>query len=113
MSRVSNNLSSKQSRVWALIWQPSVLVSLLSFSLLVLLAMYMYFLSFSVVHVVLRKEAQQSIASLQTEIAALESAYIEVKHQVSERIAKAENLTETSDKVFLTRTAPTVALGRE
>ncbi len=113
MSRVSSTSNTNKINPLALCLQPGVVVSMLSLCIVLLLAAYMYFLSLSVVHVVLRKEAQQSIATLHTEIAALEASYIEAKHQVSERIAKAENLTETSDKIFLTRTTPTVALRSE
>jgi len=76
-----------------------------------LLAAYMYFLSMSVVHVVLRKEVHQDTRALESEIAMLEAQYIEVQHQVSERIAQAEHLAETSDKIFIERVPPTLVLG--
>ncbi len=74
----------------------------------VLLAFYMYFLSMSVVDVVFRKEAHQESRDLESEIATLEAAYIEAQHKVSEHIASAELLSETSEKIFIERAPQTL-----
>jgi hypothetical protein len=89
---------------------PAIVASVFGLVLIGLLASYMYFLSMSVVHVVLRKEVHKETRALESEIAALEAKYIEVQHQVSERIAAAEVLTETSEKVFVRRVPPTLVL---
>ncbi len=90
---------------------PAVVGSVLGLVLISLLASYMYFLSMSVVHVVLRKEVHQETRAIESEIAALEATYIEVQHQVSERIAQAEYLAETNDKIFIERVPSALVLG--
>lgn len=72
----------------------------------------MYFLSMSVVHVVFRKETHQQARQLESEIASLEAKYIEAQHAVSERIASAESLAETSEKIFVTRAPGALVLSR-
>lgn len=79
------------------------LISFLLLLVFVMIGLYMYLLTMSVVHVVLHKELVQQIRVTETEIATLESDYIVAKHQVSDRIAAAENFTETSDKLFVQR----------
>lgn len=91
---------------------PTFWVTSLLVVLFVLVIAYMYFLSMSVVHVVFRKESHQEARQLESEISALESTYIEAQHAVSERIASAEALSETNEKIFVTRVPATVALSR-
>lgn len=91
---------------------PAVVASVLGLVLITLLASYMYFLSMSVVHVVLRKEIHQETRAVESQIAALEATYIEVQHQVSERIAQAEYLAETNDKIFIERVPSALVLGQ-
>ncbi len=92
---------------------PQILAGLLGLCLVLLLVAYMYFLSASVVQVVLRKELQEKSRSLETDIAMLESTYLERQHTVSERIASVSNLSETSEKIFVTRAkATTVSANR-
>lgn len=91
---------------------PTFWVTTLSFVLFVLVVAYMYFLSMSVVHVVFRKESSHDARQLESEISALESTYIEAQHAVSERIASAEALSETNEKIFVSRVPAAVALSR-
>lgn len=63
----------------------------------------MYFLSMSVVHVVLRKEVNKDINTIESEIAMLEARYIDAQHQVSDKIAALQNFTETDNKIFVSR----------
>jgi hypothetical protein len=62
---------------------------------------YMYFLSLSVVHVVMRKEVLQEINQLRSEIAFLESSYIEANHVISQQVATADGFSAVKDKVFI------------
>lgn len=81
-----------------------------------LVFLYMYFLTMSVVHVVLRKEVMTNMHSIESDIAMLESKYIEAQHIVSDKIATLEDFTANDNKVFLTRgDTPTLVLsnGRE
>jgi flagellin-specific chaperone FliS len=74
----------------------------------VLVILYMYFLSMSVVHVVLRKEVIQKFGTVESEIAQLESTYILAQHKVSNKIAALENFTENDTKIFVSRTESTL-----
>jgi hypothetical protein len=64
----------------------------------------MYFLSLSVVHVVMRKEVLQETNRLRSEIAFLETSYIEAHHTISSRAATADGFTEIRDKIFISAT---------
>jgi hypothetical protein len=67
------------------------------------IAAYLYFLNVSVVHVVMRKEATQEQNRLRTEIAMLETSYIEAQHKIADRIADLEGYSTETDKIFITR----------
>jgi hypothetical protein len=91
--------------------QNSLHLTVLVVAFFALVLMYMYFLSMSVVHVVLRKEVHQQIATIESEIASLESSYITVQHHVSNKIAALENFTEADNTVFIKRGDTTFVLG--
>lgn len=79
--------------------------------ILALFVAYIYFLCFSVVHVVIRKEVMSEIAALNSEISMLEAAYIERQHAVSDAVATQRGFVAVSEKVFLERgTDTSVAL---
>lgn len=82
-------------------------------SALVLMASaYMYFVSASVVHVVMRKEIGKEIATMHTTISQLEAAYIESQHTMSESLANQKGFVKASDKIFIDATSPTLVLSR-
>jgi hypothetical protein len=66
-------------------------------------AAYLYFLNVSVVHVVMRKEATQEQNRLRTEIAMLETSYIESQHKIADKIADLEGYSTETEKIFITR----------
>lgn len=74
-----------------------------------LFAAYMYFLSASVVHVVMRKEMVSEIALLNSDISKLEAEYIDLQHAVSDEVALQRGFVAVSDKVFLDRSEGTFA----
>ncbi len=74
---------------------------------------YMYFLSLSVVHVVMRKEATQQIGQMRSDIAFLETSYIEAKHQISAKVASLEGFSQNSAKVFISREEKSLVLRSE
>lgn len=75
---------------------------------------YLYFLNLSVVHVVMRKEATQQENQLRTEIAMLETSYIDSQHKIADRIATAEGYNNVdTEKVFVTRGASNLVLRNE
>jgi hypothetical protein len=74
---------------------------------------YMYFLSASVMHVVVRKEVDREYVRVASEVGALESEYIEVQHSVSEDIASLHGFVKTDAKIFIDRSARTFSLRTE
>lgn len=78
--------------------------------LFTLVFLYMYFLSMSVVHVVLRKEIMNDVAKVESQIAQLEASYITAQHKVSNKIAALENFTENDTKIFVSRDDDTLVL---
>ena len=79
-------------------------------TLFTLVFLYMYFLSMSVVHVVLRKEIMNDVAKVESQIAQLEASYITAQHKVSNKIAALENFTENDTKIFVSRDESTLVL---
>ncbi len=71
---------------------------------------YVYFLSISVVHVVMRKEATAQIGQLRSDIAYLEASYIEAKHQISARVASLEGFNQNQRKVFISKEEQSLVL---
>jgi hypothetical protein len=78
--------------------------------LLVLTALYVYFLSASIVHVVMRQEVSRSITEQQTAVAALESSYMTAQHRLSANVASLDGYTKADDKVYLSRVPGTLVL---
>lgn len=71
---------------------------------------YIYFVSASVVHVVMRKEVDTQIAAVSSELSELEGNYIEAQHAVSEEIASMQGYTLTDEKIFIDRSEGTLVL---
>ncbi len=72
--------------------------------------LYMYFLSASVVHVVMRKEVDKEITAMNSSLSSLETRYIETQHAVSEDIASLRGFKRADAKVFIDRTDTTLVL---
>jgi hypothetical protein len=82
-------------------------------ALLVLsIAAYVYFLSASVVHVVMRKEVDAEIAAASTAMSTLEAEYIELQHALSADIATANGFVAAPKKLFVDRTTDTLVVSR-
>lgn len=75
-----------------------------------LFAMYVYFLSASVLHVVMRTETDQSTRELRSRISGLEGKFIAAQHAVSQNIAHLEGYERVSNKVFVDRSTPSLVL---
>lgn len=80
---------------------------------LVSIILYMYFLSLSVMHVVMRKEAIHHLNELRSEIARLESSYIEARHQISTQVATVSGFTENENKIFISQAEQGLVLRSE
>ncbi len=84
------------------------LITIACFGVLVLsVVAYMYLLSVSVVHVVMRKDLNREVVQLRSEIAILESSYIEASHKISQRVATADSFSAVKDKIFIHTTSDT------
>lgn len=78
--------------------------------LLSLFALYIYFVSASVLHVVMRQEMERRSSTLHSEIATLEARYIDMQHAMSEDIAARQGYVAASDKIYINRGGAAVAL---
>lgn len=79
-------------------------------ALLVLVSLYGYLLSATVVHVVMQKEMRQEIRAVHSEIAELEAAYIARQHAISNEIALLDGFEEVTEKVFIDKSAASLVL---
>lgn len=75
-----------------------------------MVGLYLYFLSASIVHVVIRQEVAQSIKMEQTKIATLESSYIEAQHRLSSNVASLDGYTKAEEKIFINRAPSSLVL---
>ncbi len=80
------------------------------FSCLSVVLGYMYFVSQSVMHVVLRKEADTQLVELAASVSQLEAAYIEEQHSVSSDIASMRGFVLAEDKIFIDKSDDTLVL---
>ena len=97
---VSKTLNSKKE-TW---------IIALSGVLFALIGLYIYFLSVSIVHVVIRQEVNQNIKEVNTKIASLESSYIEAQHRLSSNVATLEGYSRAVGKVYINRKASSLVL---
>lgn len=75
----------------------------LSGCLFMLAVLYVYFLSASIVHVVIRQEVSQAIKVEQSDIASLESSYMEAQHRLSSNVANLSGYTKAERKIYINR----------
>lgn len=75
-----------------------------------LIAVYMYLVSATVMHVVLQTELQQETKQVQSKISSLENRLIVAQHKVSADIASLRGFTEVTDKVFIDRAPASLVL---
>jgi hypothetical protein len=101
MTTRTNNSLYEQERIWFFAALSCVVVSVMC---------YMYFLSTSVVNVVMRKEVDKEMVNLSSSVGSLEAEYIEVQHAVSEDIASLKGYERTDTKIFIDRTSGTLSL---
>jgi len=70
---------------------------------LVLTALYVYFLVSAVAQIVIGRELAYAITIAESEISQLESKYIAAQHEVSDVIARQSTFTDSTDKIFVER----------
>jgi hypothetical protein len=80
------------------------------FSCVAVFVTYMYFVSASVMNVVMRKETDAQIRGLATHVGQLEAEYIDMQHSVSSDIASLRGFVVADDKIFIDRSGDTLVL---
>ena len=98
------------TRTATLYAEERLLVTLSGMLLLLAFALYMYFLSVSVLNVVMRQEIDAEIHTTQTKISALESRYIIAKTSITPDVAIAHGLLKAEQKTFITKAKANLAL---
>jgi hypothetical protein len=58
----------------------------------------------------MRKEAASQIGQLRSEIASLETSYIEAKHQISAKVASIDGFNQTEEKIFISKAEQNLVL---
>ena len=79
------------------------LFTILIFSIVLLLSMYGFFVSKSIVNALVREELQNEIATVSSTIGDLESQYIVLKNAVDIEFAYSLGFTDVVEKKFVTR----------
>ena len=74
--------------------------------------LYFYFLSSSVVHVVMNREAEEKMHRINSEIASLEATYMEKQHAISIEVARRHGYVAAGKKIFLDRSDTSVVTRR-
>lgn len=77
---------------------------------LTLFVAYVYFLSATVVHVVMRKEMMHEIVQMNSELSKLEAEYIAAQHAVNDAVVQQQGFVAVAEKIFLEQGATSVAL---
>ena len=72
-------------------------------AIIILVGLYGFFVSTSIINVLVREEIRQSIADLHSEISGLESNYLELKNSITLALAYDLGFTNTVKKTFVTR----------
>ena len=78
--------------------------------LLSFLGLYAYFLSATVVHVVMQKEISNTIHETHSEIAKLEAKYIDRQHAFSVELATQQGFVLAENKIFIDKSDTSLVL---
>ena len=78
--------------------------------LLLLVAVYIYFVSATVMHVVVRKDTMADVSAVNSDISKLEATYITAQHAVSADLATQAGFVVSDEKVFLSRSPDRLVL---
>ena len=78
--------------------------------LLILVAVYIYFVSATVMHVVVRKDTMGDVSAVNSDISKLEATYIAAQHAVSADLATQAGFVVSDEKVFLSRSPDRLVL---
>ena len=90
--------------------QPHFLSGIVFTCLIGLVFSYIYLLSLTVVHVVMRKEADRNMSAVRSEISTLEASYMNAQHRISTEIAARGDLVAADQKIFINRSEKSLVL---
>ena len=76
---------------------------LLAVGIIILALLYMYFLASAVVHAVVRKEVQHTIAEAHSRVADLEVSYLARKNTITHEVAKDLGFKSVAQKSYVER----------
>ncbi len=71
---------------------------------------YIYLISASVHHLIVRTELQQELRQINSQLSSLDARYIDAQHRISASIATLEGYTQPEVKIFIDRTEPSLVL---
>lgn len=75
----------------------------LIFSIFILSGLYIFFVSSSIINVLVREEIELEMAKLHSQLGEVESTYITQKDAISIELAHSLGFTDVSKKTFITR----------
>ncbi len=81
--------------------------------LFIFVAGYMYFVSASIVHVIVRKEINREMSDVSSQISELESRYIAAKHAIDDEKIATLGFTRSPEKIYITRTPTNLVLASQ
>ena len=81
--------------------------------LVVIFAAYIYFVSASIVHVVISKEIDQKMAAVNAQISEYEATYIKLQYAISSETAEEKGFVLATDKIYTKRTPATLVLSQK
>jgi hypothetical protein len=88
------------------------LVLALAAALVAAFSLYVYFITASVVQVVLRREVEQQLTDVTAEISELETKYVAAQNAISADAAAKRGYVAVSKKIYVDRTSTAVALSK-
>lgn len=89
---------------------PSAITATLLLFIAACMVAYIYFVAASVLHVVVRQDVDTRVATVRSELAALETSLIGAQHEISNRLALQNGYSAEDDKIFIQRGGDDVAL---
>ena len=99
--------STTQTKVFS---RDILFVYVLLGTIAILVCLYIYFLSASVSHVVMRSQAERSIGQAQSELSELETELMISQHRVSAEIANLDGYSEPKNRIFIDRSKESLVL---
>lgn len=101
---------TKQHTKKIVVQREALLVYILFFAIGILGALYMYFLSASIIHVVMRTETEANIGTIYSELSNYETELMLVQYKISEEVATLEGYTEATNRIFVDRKGQSLVL---